>query len=364
MRNIAAEASPYTVGRDDVDGLELDYSLEDDSRHFAGVHSDVGEHHIALRFSSQVKDPVQGFTFGRSVGLCDICLRNDPNRRLSKIHFRIYLNEWGVLMLEDMSTNGTVVDQILLKKKDGPAGEVKRTLESGSKIKILMHEPGRDIVFLVRIPIREGAHEDLYKHNLQNYQARRTNLASVDVNRTIVPGPGGHVRFSSPFLYCRCTDGHNQVDIFKPAAPRQNGAAALHAQPQDGRGAQRNRSRSDGLPRPWTGSDKYNRVREIGRGAFATVHKVTLKLTGHPYAAKELDKRKFMKNGVLDQKVENEMNIMQRIKHVRHLLLLDPMEYLLTYPSETLSSTLSTWTGMTGCSSSSWSLWTAGTSAG
>lgn len=67
---------------------------------------------------------------------------------------------------------------------------------------------------------------------------------------------------------------------------------------------------------------------EIGRGAFATVHKVTQKLSGHPYAAKELDKRKFMKNGVLDQKVENEMRIMQKIKHVRlplppwHLLVL------------------------------------------
>lgn len=60
---------------------------------------------------------------------------------------------------------------------------------------------------------------------------------------------------------------------------------------------------------------------EIGRGAFATVHKVTQKLSGHPYAAKELDKRKFMKNGVLDQKVENEMRIMQKIKHVRYLSL-------------------------------------------
>ena len=55
---------------------------------------------------------------------------------------------------------------------------------------------------------------------------------------------------------------------------------------------------------------------EIGRGAFATVTKVTLRLTGQPYAAKELDKRKFMKNGVLDQKVENEMKIMRQIKHV------------------------------------------------
>lgn len=55
---------------------------------------------------------------------------------------------------------------------------------------------------------------------------------------------------------------------------------------------------------------------EVGRGAFATVYKVTSRFSGEPYAAKELDKRKFMKNGVLDQKVENEMRIMQKVKHV------------------------------------------------
>lgn len=70
------------------------------------------------------------------------------------------------------------------------------------------------------------------------------------------------------------------------------------------------------LPRQWTGSGRYNIVRQIGKGAFATVYRVTSKFDGRPWAAKELDKRKFMKNGVLDQKVENEMKIMQRVKHV------------------------------------------------
>ena len=39
----------------------------------------------------------------------------------------------------------------------------------------------------------------------------------------------------------------------------------------------------------------------------------------------------------------------------------DLVESVLTYPSQTLSSTLSTSTGTTGYSSSSWSLWTAAT---
>jgi serine/threonine protein kinase len=79
---------------------------------------------------------------------------------------------------------------------------------------------------------------------------------------------------------------------------------------------ERTQDGSDRLSNDWTESERYHRVGKIGQGAFASVYKVTDKYNGVPYAAKELDKRKFMKNGVLDQKVENEMNIMQRIKHV------------------------------------------------
>jgi hypothetical protein len=179
------------VGRDDVDGLDLDYQLEDDVRNF--TLPDVGEHHIALRFSSHVKDLTKGFTFGRNSNLCDICLSDDPYRRLSNIHFRIFLNEWGVLMLEDQSTNGTVVDGTLLRMKGNPPTETMRTLSSGSKIKVLMHEESRDIVFIVRIPLRDGQYHVAYQRNLEAYMANRAN-APVDANETIVPGPGGHVR--------------------------------------------------------------------------------------------------------------------------------------------------------------------------
>ncbi|KAL2017830.1 hypothetical protein VTK56DRAFT_1632 [Thermocarpiscus australiensis] len=329
LRRIAAENSQHMVGRDSVDGLDLDYQLEDDARNFATVQPDVGEHHIALRFSARVKDPLQGFTFGRNPNRCDICFRTDPNRRLSNIHFRIYLNEWAVLMLEDQSTNGTVVDDTLLKMKGNSPGETKRTLTSGSKIKILMPDEGMDIVFMVRIPIRDGPYQEAYQRNLDAYMANRARLA-VDANATIVPGPGGH------------------VDIFKPAAPRHlavpapnanNRIVARRVQLEDGRVRHGSRAGSEGLPRPWNGSNKYNRVCELGRGAFATVYKVTMKLTGQPYAAKELDKRKFMKNGIVDQKVENEMRIMQRVQHpnivryIEHLdwddrLLIIIMEYV------------------------------------
>lgn len=66
----------------------------------------------------------------------------------------------------------------------------------------------------------------------------------------------------------------------------------------------------------WKGGPNYNKIGCIGKGAFAVVYKLTSKYDGMPYAAKELEKRRFMKNGILDQKVEQEMNIMRKIQHV------------------------------------------------
>lgn len=68
--------------------------------------------------------------------------------------------------------------------------------------------------------------------------------------------------------------------------------------------------------REWKGGKKYNRLAPLGKGAFAIVYKVTAKLDGTPFAAKELEKRRFMKNGVLDQKMDMEMRIMSKIQHV------------------------------------------------
>lgn len=54
---------------------------------------------------------------------------------------------------------------------------------------------------------------------------------------------------------------------------------------------------------------------QIGKGAFATVYQLATKMTGKLLAAKELQKRRFMKNGMLDKKIDNEMKIMQDLRH-------------------------------------------------
>ncbi|KAJ2994029.1 hypothetical protein NUW58_g1658 [Xylaria curta] len=286
------EYARHTAGRYTADAIDSDLYHEDSAREFGRTRS-IGDHALVLRLSSTLKDPRQGFTFGRNRVRCDICFAFDPGRRLSNIHFRIYVNDYGSVLLEDQSTNGTVVDTKLLRKRPDPNTQTtgppstRRTLESGSTIKIVMHESKCDLVFLVRIPRRDGDYEDAYMRNVESYLLRLNG--ADDLNKTIGPGPSGHVHLFAP---PRATGTNNQAE--------------------GTRGLQRPSNR---LPREWRGGEKYARVGVIGKGAFATVHKVTSKYDGSPYAAKELDKRKFMKNGVLDQKVENEMKIMQKVQH-------------------------------------------------
>ena len=306
---LAREGSPYVIGREETRTVDVDYTYEDYAGRFGLSATDPGSGPaFVLRLSAQVKHPQDGFTFGRNANRCDVCFNNDTLRRLSNIHFRIFINEHGVLMLQDQSTNGTVVDEVLLKARR-PGLSNKRTLNSGTKISILLQNDAHDLVFLVRVPRREGRYEDAYTRNMHAYLeniAMRADLDESTAQPTIGAGPAGIVNlFPAPPLPTAA--GRTAA---APAAVARRPPPRFDALP------------TEGLPREWNGSTNYNRVRQIGKGAFATVHKVTSKYDGKPYAAKELDKRRFVKNGVLDQKVENEMKIMQNIEHVSLILII------------------------------------------
>jgi serine/threonine protein kinase len=103
----------------------------------------------------------------------------------------------------------------------------------------------------------------------------------------------------------------------------------------------------------WRGGPKYNKICCIGKGAFAVVYKISAKFDGVPYAAKELEKRRFMKNGILDQKVDSEMKIMRKIKHVSFIMR-GSLRLALTPISPTSYNILNILIGRTTCTSS-WS---------
>lgn len=303
VRRLALEGSPHIIGKSEADEVPPDYELEDDASRFEiDPCRNRGNHVIILKLSSQVKAPAAGFAFGRNSSRCDVVFVNDPLRRVSNIHFRIYVNEHGVVMIEDQSTNGTFVDRQLLScrlKAHNSHPANRWVLSSGSLIRIPLHTETQDLVFLVRIPHRDEDYDRAYLAKVGQYFARHGLLPPSS------DPPRQDVRSGA-------------VDIFRvPGGPLTRKTAGPEGSPSPRPiSSERRASPHTAVQSDWKGSGKYNRTGTIGQGAFAVVYKVTSKYDGLPYAAKEIEKRRFIKNGVLDQKVENEMRIMQRVQHV------------------------------------------------
>lgn len=212
---------------------------------------------IALRISSQVKESDMGFIFGRNPDRCDILLTKDRiDTMISNRHFRIYVTKDGVLMLQDVSTNGTLVDEShLIWKQRKEADATSRMLQNGSVICILGNVD-KEVKFLVRVPNR-GDYQDAYNANLARYIGG-------------LPGAKSRLVLSA-----------------------SEHTFGMH----------------------WNGGSVYNVVGCLGKGAFATVYKLATKKDGEVYAAKELDKKRFVKNGILDIKFDNEIRIMKDLRH-------------------------------------------------
>jgi serine/threonine protein kinase len=231
---------------------------------------------LALRFSATVIRPYMGFVFGRSAQFCDIVLDTDTVKRISNVHFRIFVNESGVLMLEDVSTNGTIVDDVVLRSK---AGTQTRMLTAGSIIQIISPKAEEIVKFIVRIPNREN-HIEEYGANVDRL------LTRIAASEAEAHAQAGAVQVPKRTRPAAATTQSGGV-------PMSLGRFGMH----------------------WSGGDKYNVVGHIGKGAFAMVYQLATKSDGQLFAAKELEKRRFMKNGVLDRKIDNELQIMKAISH-------------------------------------------------
>ncbi|KYK59978.1 Serine/threonine-protein kinase domain protein [Drechmeria coniospora] len=313
VQRLALDDSPHIIGKDEADIVEPNYDDEDAAGRFDSNLTNHGNYAIILRLSTQVKNSTAGYVFGRNHSRCDVVFVNDPLRRVSNIHFRIYVNEFGNVMIEDQSTNGTFVDSNLLTNHPkGNSPLVTRwMLSSGSVIKIFLHSEIRDLTFLVRIPRRDEEYERDYINKVEDYLTRH-GLRATPAPALAPPGPPR-------------TGGH--VDLFKALAePAARRVGFEQPAPADA-GPSRRKDPPHVIRREWTGSGKYNRIRTLGKGAFAVVYKVTSKYDGRPYAAKEIEKRRFIKNGVVDQKVENEMKIMRRVQHPNIVRYMENIEW-------------------------------------
>ena len=149
---------------------------------------------IALRISSKVKDICMGFVFGRNPLKCDIMVElPDEQKRVSGMHFRIFVNEGGIIMLEDHSTNGTIVDDKILKCRD-PVNRGTRQMhmiQKGSVIQILIGAT-HTVKFNVTTPNRDRG-LSAYQRQLGEYintikQANR-NYAAAGVQPVIPRAP-------------------------------------------------------------------------------------------------------------------------------------------------------------------------------
>jgi hypothetical protein len=158
-----------------VDIEEQETIIIDSSGRRLGTDSSAGAD-LALRMSSAhtLKCKEVGFVFGRNPVTSDIVFGQDSGKRISNQHFRIYLNTDGILMVQDMSTNGTVVDDILLKANPVPI----RMIHSGSIIYIQHTNPAEVVKFVVRIPPRASeTARARFNANLRNFI---TNCATAE----------------------------------------------------------------------------------------------------------------------------------------------------------------------------------------
>lgn len=270
---------------------------------------------IALRYSPGPKDPMLGYLFGRNPFKCDIPMIEHPNsRRISNMHFRIYVNASGALMLEDLSTNGTWVDHFELKR--GSSHGRKRVLSQGSLVGLCYGQEAETIKFIVRIPSYSGKGMQSVTAPAPPDGADRGRLFLNPASPP--PPPPPLPTFSLRRHPPGVVQSRQQRNV---AAIMRNPLLAAPRAPDDqchlpvGRDVHTSRRPSSSLA--WGGDDRYSVGSQIGKGAFATVHKAFERTSGEVVAVKIIAKRTFATQvGKENLGVKKEVEILERLNHV------------------------------------------------
>jgi len=230
---------------------------------------------ICIRWTVPPKNAELGYTFGRNPIKCDVPLgQQSTSRRVSNLHFRIFLNDSSIIMVEDMSTNGTWVDNVALgaPRAHDPVPHVKpsrrRVLANGSMIWLALGPVEDELKFVVVM-------EDI---NLAGWR----KVCGTTMPRAMAP------------------PAQIETDPFE-------------------------------LPPCWNGKDGVYKADPglIGKGAFAVVKKITRRDTGEPFAIKVILKRAFAGSDEAGKRngenrklgVLKEVEIMQQLTHVSLVFL-------------------------------------------
>ena len=174
--SLTAEASPqHILQNHGQSNAEESIALDDEEDSTKKSARD-----IALRFSSKVNNPSLGFVFGRNPQLSDVLLVDSKSVTKGKVtsisnkHFRIFLNSNQCLMIEDMSTNGTMVDGNILRGDKAPDHyrniQPRWLLDHGNMIEVPNGDNEDSIRFIVVIPNRYN-YASRYKANFEAYIA-------------------------------------------------------------------------------------------------------------------------------------------------------------------------------------------------
>ncbi|KAI5294520.1 hypothetical protein KEM52_003831 [Ascosphaera acerosa] len=260
---------------------------------------------IALRLSqfSSLVNPSRGWVFGRNARLADVCIADLANptymsRRVSNRHFRIFVNGHGILMLEDTSINGTIVEgtQISSRKK-GYSGRAQRVLTQGCTIQVLIDQ-ANPINFVVRFPARP--------HDIQcefDVKYREWVLSAIQAGHIEPPESECVTHQAAVAPAARASP--SPAKRVRRGAASGLGAGSLLSVPSA--------NQTHGMN--WSGAPDYSVVAMIGKGAFATVFKIAAKDNGRIYACKELDKRGLLRGRRADKMMSEELRIMERLRH-------------------------------------------------
>lgn len=235
---------------------------------------------IALRLTSELKDRRRGFVFGRLQSRCDILMPSRPGQFISSVHFRVFVNEEGLTMLENISRNGTLVDGHFLEaNSEDPNVKSKRMIVSGSLIEIFCDKQRTSIRFVVGVPRRQFLEAE-WEQRLAEYV---NYLKQPQRGETALPPAA-----------------QNVVNLSRPLE-RGIWSDAVQNDPN------------------WNRESNYHVLKLIGKGSYGDVYKVAQMYKGTIYAMKQIAKPRFRQTESFEKEInilEQEISLMQSIHHV------------------------------------------------